>query len=687
MNKELGGDRIGSGNKIDIPMSSYSRSTHDLGYRFKTTMAPGTLVPFMCEIVLPGDTMEIDLNCDVLTLPTIGPLFGSMKVQLDVFKIPIRLYNKELHMDMLEIGNDMSKVKLPQLLIKGLNVDLDKPLSNQQINTSSLFSYLNIRGLGHSLPPAENNDVVTRSFNAGYFMSYFDVYKNFYANKQEDDGWIIHNELIVEVSNVSIVQAKFDGSLETLGLEGAGNEVEIDREFFEELELLFVVEGQDYGDLERYKIRADWEYQNVTIGRELTLRDMFDSVRIDDQGRIECSLFYDILDSNLTGEVEKVKFLWWSYDTEVNEDTDTRPRLVKFPLKNIDEFKLKLMTEGELGVPYYINNEEIAPYGLPLLRSEEEDKKFYSATSNQEGLLLKTYQSDLFNNWVDTEAISGENGINDITKVTVDESGSFTIDEINLQSKIHRMLMRIGVSGGSYNDWQEAVYSHDGIRKYNSPMYIGGLIKELGFQEIVSNAAEGEQPLGTLAGRGQLTGKHKGGKVKVTGDEICYLMGIVSITPRLDYSQGNKWDTNLRTMDDFHKPALDAIGFQDLITDQMSAFDTGIFIGVPTGEPRFKSAGKQPAWINYMTNVNVVRGNFADRRQQQFMVFDRDYELEVTDAESKLLDIKDLTTYIDPSKYNHIFADTRLDAQNFWVQINVENQARRKMSAKLIPNL
>ena len=49
-------------------------------------------------------------------------------------------------------------------------------------------------------------------------------------------------------------------------------------------------------------------------------------------------------------------------------------------------------------------------------------------------------------------------------------------------------------------------------------------------------------------------------------------------------------------------------------------------------------------------------------------------------------EIGDLTTYIDPSKFNHIFAQTNLDAQNFWVQISVDIEARRKMSSKVMPN-
>ena len=49
--------------------------------------------------------------------------------------------------------------------------------------------------------------------------------------------------------------------------------------------------------------------------------------------------------------------------------------------------------------------------------------------------------------------------------------------------------------------------------------------------------------------------------------------------------------------------------------------------------------------------------------------------------------INDLTTYIDPEKYNYIFADTNLDAMNFWVQLGIGAKVRRKMSAKVIPNL
>ena len=47
----------------------------------------------------------------------------------------------------------------------------------------------------------------------------------------------------------------------------------------------------------------------------------------------------------------------------------------------------------------------------------------------------------------------------------------------------------------------------------------------------------------------------------------------------------------------------------------------------------------------------------------------------------------DASTYIDPSKYNYIFAETNAESQNFWVQLGFAIEARRMMSAKQIPKL
>ena len=99
---------------MNVNMRSYNRSTHDLSYAWRSTMNVGTLVPFMSQVALPGDTWDISLNEKVLTQPTVGPLFGSYKLQLDIFECPIRLYQAMLHNNALNVGLDTSKVKLPK---------------------------------------------------------------------------------------------------------------------------------------------------------------------------------------------------------------------------------------------------------------------------------------------------------------------------------------------------------------------------------------------------------------------------------------------------------------------------------------------------------------------------------------------------------------------------------------------
>ena len=103
---------------------------------------------------------------------------------------------------------------------------------------------------------------------------------------------------------------------------------------------------------------------------------------------------------------------------------------------------------------------------------------------------------------------------------------------------------------------------------------MGGMSDEIVFQEVISQSATEQEPLGSLAGRGKLAYNKRGGYLKIKVEEPSYIIGIVSITPRVDYSQGTKWDRNLQTMNDLHKPALDAIGFQDLITSKMAWWDT-----------------------------------------------------------------------------------------------------------------
>lgn len=670
--KNIGGDRLGSGAKMQVDLKTYNRSTHDLGYIWRSTMSAGTLVPFIKELALPGDTFDIDLDVDVKTHPTIGPLFGSYKVQLDLFFAPIRLYQSGLHNNALGIGLKMQDIKLPQL--RHLNPITEKNLlnlNNEDVEAmandpSSLLAHLDI--IAAQLPNGRSDQSNSRLFCAVPYLAYYDIYKNYYSNKQEEVGMFIN----INTTNT---------------LTGVEFEIDVDKEPLPKWP------DQLTGDLNiTPPLNLFLEFENAPSESDINEAKIRVQTNTGFQTNIKVTDFFSV--NQIIGNVATMaltlvpsfplKILAW---VEA-EPTDYTPQIKEFPLENIDEMREKILATNKYG-QVIINADEISPYGDNLRRIGQ--YRYQASQYSQQGLALKTYQSDLFNNWMSSEWIDNSStGINAITAIDTSD-GSFTLDTLNLANKVYDMLNRIAISGGTYDDWLETVYTHEYINRTEVPVYHGGLSRELVFQEVVSVSESEGQPLGTLAGKGILSQKKKGGKSTIKIDEPGYIIGIASLTPRIDYSQGNKWDVNLETMDDLHKPALDEIGFQDLITDQMAWWTTTVLAPGTPPLPRkyFQSAGKQPAWINYMTNVNKVRGNFAKINNEMFMTLNRRYEVEPEEESGGgvIFKIKDLTTYIDPSKFNFIFADTDLTSQNFWVQIAANITARRKMSAKIMPNL
>lgn len=253
---------------------------------------------------------------------------------------------------------------------------------------------------------------------------------------------------------------------------------------------------------------------------------------------------------------------------------------------------------------------------LPYLASclvNDENEVFNLLTPNG-GLVCKTYQSDLFNNWIATEIIDGPNGIAELTKIDV--SDGLYMDQLNLTTKTYELFNRIAASDGTYEGWQEAVYTDKRIKQCESPMYYGGYSAEIKFEEIVATTESqteqnGYQPLGSMGGRG-IQVSDKGGTIRIEIDEPSVVMAIVSLTPRVVYSQGNAWyNTELKTMDDFHKPALDGIGYQDLMVEQMAWWDT--LVDEDGNVVSRNSAGKVPAWSNYRTDIDRCHGDFAKK--------------------------------------------------------------------------
>ena len=134
-----------------------------------------------------------------------------------------------------------------------------------------------------------------------------------------------------------------------------------------------------------------------------------------------------------------------------------------FELEEIDNARLTILKKAaEYSTPLDMNTEiPQAPYSYSYdaVHNNNGEGVFIGNASwfNQAGLGLRTFLSDRFNNWLSTEWIDGTNGINEITAIQIVDN-KLSMDALIMQKKIFDMLNRVAISGGSYNDWQEAVY-------------------------------------------------------------------------------------------------------------------------------------------------------------------------------------------------------------------------------------
>lgn len=665
LTKSIGKNTLGGGQKMTVDLRTYNRSTHDLSYAWRSSMGVGTLVPCMKILGLPGDTFDIAIDNKILTHPTVGPLFGSYKLQVDIFTVPFRLYIAALHNNALNVGMDMSKVKIPIYTVEQKATgELEKEL---KYSTSCIFAYLGNRGQEVKKESGGSTGLTSQNFNAVPILGYLDIFKNYYANKQEDKFRFIGADPYIMVSsgslNIGAIQTG-KGSQRVTG--GTMNVTMQNGPSWNEI---------NYNDVSiKFTQQVGTEEDYIEYVKIYTIEELKKWFSITTAGTTM------VLTYTGQGTTSSEDYL---YGRPSHGEIANLTNIVTESLKDLDQLREDILAAGnnryELNRTSKLGGSTNFTYINHILSGNNNNYANctkYNRNSAQCGLLLKTYQSDIFTNWINSDWIDGENGISAVTAIST-AGDKFTIDQLNLSKKVYDMLNRIAISGGTYQDWVETVYTSTWNMHTETPVYEGGMSAEIEFQEVVSNSATEKEPLGTLAGRGFSSGK-KGGRLHIKVTEPCYIMGIVSITPRVDYCQGNDWDiTSLETMDDLHKPQLDSIGYQDLMQEQMNA------------EANRKLAiGKQPSWINYMTNFNKTYGTFAeeDGENEAFMVLNRYFDTKGNTLGSAR-EIYNTSSYIDPSQYNYIFAETGTKSMNFWVQLGFAVEARRVISASQIPNL
>lgn len=293
------------------------------------------------------------------------------------------------------------------------------------------------------------------------------------------------------------------------------------------------------------------------------------------------------------------------------------------------------------------------------------------------GMALRTYMPDRFSAYVNPGRYADT-----LTAARVDTSqGFFDMDGLRLADKLNRMLQKTLIAGGRYSDWQYVQYGQSLRRVVEVPSFVHTTSYELMFEDVVqtSDSGSADNPLGSLGGRG--VGSVFGRSFTYKCTEHGFLMTIASVCPRVDYFQGIKSYMYHRRLSDVHIPTLDGIGFQDLLVDNFYAQSTVGSTALGGSVDYSLAYAKQPAWTEYMTDVNEVHGDFAEPTKLMYLTLARRFGGVGTSQAN------DFTSYVFPHYYNYAFADSSLTGQNFWLQCSFKVYVKRAISKRVMPNL
>lgn len=645
--RTLGKNTLGDNDKMKVAMREYDMSTHDISTIFRSSLGVGMLVPFCKILCQKGDIIDINLINKTLSQPTLGPLFGSFKLQHFMFFGGFRLYNSWLHNNRTGIGMKMSDIKLPMMKAETTGTTTK---AETNISASSLYKYLGWSGSRREGANATGGVLK----NGVPLLLYLDTFKNFFANTQENKFYMLRGGL----SRLSIGPNIYKIPARDINVYPTNNTT-----------VGSFDESNSWGDY----------WKNVKVLGRKNGSDVITTIANLSTDPTTKTITLDNIPEVIT-EIVNIEF---------------DKNIIKYIKTQLSQYDLKVLDQIRDVILHKKGNETLILAGNELNESNNGSAELVtlfndiitSQANKLGGMLLKTYDSDIFNNWIKTDWIDGAGGITELTSIDITANdGKLTMDALNLQQKVYNMLNRIAVAGGTYRDWLETVYTAGKyLDRPETPVFIGGMTQYIEFDEVISKSATetayGSQPLGDIAAIGRGGKPLNNGHIHYQCEEPGYIIGLMAITPMIDYSQGNDFDLNLQTIDDLHKPALDGIGYQDLIQEQMVGITSKYDGGANISNMKHLAANKTVAWIDYMTNYNRTFGDFAAGEALDFMVLNRRYEVNSNKT------IEDLTTYIDPQKYIEIFADTSIDSQNFWVQTVVQATRRGNYSAKQIPFL
>lgn len=333
-----------------------------------------------------------------------------------------------------------------------------------------------------------------------------------------------------------------------------------------------------------------------------------------------------------------------------------------------------------------------------------------SFTSPLGGLPLRTYRMDLNRGVL-------KNSDDDFKSRVQISDGGFSIDTLRFANKMQKLLDRIDISGGRFSDMMRARWGVTPRNTLNVPDYLGSVSNFFGVTDVISTASgmnseidngRGNSILGQQAGFAVGKVKRDNAPISFRSDQYGTLICMFSLVPIVTYSQGIELEDLKTSFSEVFDPAFNQLGFQDVRKEELMALPTFDFGESTDLQSQAYSGnledgiayGRRFAWSEYMSSLPRAHGLFAYGQDFDYWVNNRIYvrpgvtapvedDEDPSSAINKILPYGNvnLSTYIDPSVQNNLFADVGLTAQNFRLRVNFDIWMRRNVGSRVMPHL
>lgn len=316
------------------------------------------------------------------------------------------------------------------------------------------------------------------------------------------------------------------------------------------------------------------------------------------------------------------------------------------------------------------------------------------------GYALRTYMPDMMNVILNSDFYE-----KNVASVQVSTAGdTFQIDQFVTAKKLWNSMNKDALSNGTFRDW---VRIHFGVTPKimdDMPTFLGATTTDIVFEDIraTTSANLGDDNMQYLGDKGSSGLGYAGSRrFHFVADRPGYIMVLASIVPSVDYFQRlERWTHHTRLTDMFD-PDFNGIGLQDVLVSDLCAAQYPNYWSnkefqdnlLSQQVPYVFSVGKQPAFIEYMSAVNRVRGTFCTTEKS--WVLARDFlkplnfqeALALEQAKKGPVDNVITSAYIDPAVWNQPFAVQSPSAQNFLVQFHITNRVRSTVLKRIMPHL